>query len=209
MKTLTIILGLLLTCLTSCNTAGNDSPKGKVSNDAPNKKVQIYLQPYDNISSKRVEEVKAQMIACFQQEIPDEMIIEILPAKALDASLKNDFKTRFRADKILDSMGRRTGGKVIIGMTDHDISCTSRGANDWGVLGLARMGRNKCVVSSYRLRDKHQLWKVAAHEFLHAYYSLGHCKEDNSHCYIQDGHGKANVGIKNMLCPTCKKEIWN
>ncbi len=94
-------------------------------------------------------------------------------------------------------------------MTETDISCTVHGVQDFGVLGLSYLGHksNACVVSTLRLKDKKDLWKLMAHEFTHGYFSKGHCKADDPHCIMQDAKKKPNFAIKDSLCSVCKEEI--
>ena len=91
----------------------------------------------------------------------------------------------------------------LLGVTNTDISTSSRGHDDWGIQGLACSGQNNCVVSPYRLARREQLWKLACHEFIHAYCNWPHCPKDDPKCIMQDGHGKPNFAIKQGLCDYC------
>lgn len=80
--------------------------------------------------------------------------------------------------------------------------------NGKGILGLSiHPNCNTCVVSTYRLKNKKDLWKLVAHEFIHTYFDYSHCPDDNPTCIMQDAKGKVNFKNKNQLCPTCKQNI--
>lgn len=115
---------------------------------------------------------------------------------------------RLRADtmiKVLDA----PKGEFTIGITDQDISCTVHGIQDFGVLGLSYLGHKyrSCMTSTYRLKDKRDLWKLMVHEFTHAYFSQKHCKADDPHCIMQDAKKRPNFSIKDSLCSVCKEDI--
>lgn len=119
---------------------------------------------------------------------------------------------RLRADSLVKYLDNKNRNEFTIGITNQDISCTVHGVQDFGVLGLSFLGHryNSCVVSTFRLKNKKDLWKLMAHEFTHGYFSQSHCKADDPHCIMQDAKGKnPHFEIKDSLCNTCKKEIKN
>ena len=77
--------------------------------------------------------------------------------------------------------------------------------NKKGVLGLSvHPNNNVCVVSTYRLKNKSNLWKLVAHEFIHTYFDYSHCPLDCDTCIMKDAKGKVNFNNKNKLCNYCK-----
>ena len=138
-----------------------------------------------------------------------EFEFEVLPNKKLSADLMNDNKTRYRADKIIDSLKDGAGDhKIIIALTHKDVSVPYKGKADWGVLGLSIHGTYTCVVSDYRLKNKKRdYWKVVTHEFTHTACNYGHCPDDNPLCIMKDAKGKADFSNKEDFCETCKKNI--
>lgn len=115
---------------------------------------------------------------------------------------------RLRADtmiKVLDA----PKGEFTIGITDQDISCSVHGIQDFGVLGLSFLGHKyrSCMTSTYRLKDKRDLWKLMVHEFTHGYFSQKHCKADDPHCIMQDAKKRPNFSIKDSLCRVCQEDI--
>ena len=119
---------------------------------------------------------------------------ETLPNKKLSVYLMNDSKSRYRADKIINSLKKEANNhRIIIGLTHKDVSVPYKGKPDWGVLGLSIHSTYACVVSDYRLKNKKRdYWKVVTHEFIHTYYRYHHCPKDSSHCIMKDAKGKAD-----------------
>ena len=79
--------------------------------------------------------------------------------------------------------------------------------NGKGVLGFSLHPGNTCVVSSYRLKNKSDLWKLVAREFIHMYFDYSHCPNDNPNCIMKDVKENVNFDNSNTLCSTCKNEI--
>lgn len=134
--------------------------------------------------------------------------VEILPPCALNDSLLNSTKSRYRANKILDAQlkSKKEYTDVIIGLTDKDISTSVHGRKDWGILGLAYIRKSVCVVSTYRIQNvEKDLGKVVFHEFNHAFLGIPHCPNNDPTCIMKDCNGKADFAHKTELCDSCKK----
>lgn len=110
-------------------------------------------------------------------------------------------RKRYRADKLIHWMsGRAKENEVWLGITSLDIS-TTKGTNpDSGIMGLGYMPGNACIISSYRIRNKSNVYKVAIHELGHTL-GLPHCK--NKECYMRDAEGKDVTGYEKRLCEKC------
>ena len=169
----------------------------------------IFLQPYDNYTQKEAKQLSKVLEKKFLELYGVEFEFEVLPNKKLSADLMNDNKTRYRADKIIDSLKDGAGDhKIIIALTHKDVSVPYKGKADWGVLGLSIHGTYTCVVSDYRLKNKKRdYWKVVTHEFTHTACNYGHCPDDNPLCIMKDAKGKADFSNKEDFCETCKKNI--
>lgn len=167
----------------------------------------IFLQPYDNYTQKEAMQLSKVLEKKFLELYGVEFEFEVLPNKKLSADLMNDNKTRYRADKIIDSLKDGAGDhKIIIALTHKDVSVPYKGKADWGVLGLSIHGTYTCVVSDYRLKHKKRdYWKVVTHEFTHTACNYGHCPDDNPLCIMKDAKGKADFSNKEDFCETCKK----
>ena len=133
---------------------------------------------------------------------------EALPPLPLSDSLMNKAKSRYRADKIIKSLSAKADDhSIYIGLTHKDISCSIRGKEDWGVQGLSLIPGKACVVSTFRVKDRHDFWKVACHEFIHTYFNYLHCPKDDPRCLMQDAKGHPNYKNKKGLCPYCQSVL--
>ena len=169
----------------------------------------IFLQPYDNYTQKEAKQLSKVLEKKFLELYGVEFEFEVLPNKKLSADLMNDNKTRYRADKIINSLKDGAGNhKIIIALTHKDVSVPYKGKADWGVLGLSIHGTYTCVVSDYRLKHKKRdYWKVVTHEFTHTACRYSHCPDDNPLCIMKDAKGKADFSNKVEFCKTCKEKI--
>lgn len=193
MKIINLLLTILGISLNMCST----QPEEKV----------LCLQPCNSFTEQEAKVIKQKIESEFFSLTHDSIQIRILPNIKLGRELKNS--RRYRGDRIIHYFNEQsTSNEIILGLMHEDISVSTPSCKDWGVLGYAySKGGNAGVVSDHRLRNKHDLWKVAVHEFIHTYYNYGHCPEDNPNCFIQAGHGKANTKIKTGLCKTCLNNL--
>jgi archaemetzincin len=187
---------------------GNKEPV-QVVDSSPHYTTTIYFQPLDNFTQHEAIQLRAVLEQRFRDIFNEDFEFEILPNKKLSMDLMNNNKSRYRADKIINSLSKKTiKHKITIGLTHKDISIPYKGKPDWGILGLARHQVNACVASTFRLKHKQRdYWKVVTHEFIHTYYRYPHCPKDSSHCIMKDAKGKADFGNKNDLCGYCKSRI--
>lgn len=169
----------------------------------------IFLQPYDNYTQKEAKQLSKVLEKKFLELYGVEFEFEVLPNKKFSADLMNDSKSRYRADKIIDSLKIEANDhRIMIGLTHKDVSVPYKGKPDWGVLGLSIHGTYACVVSDYRLKNKKRdYWKVVTHEFTHTACNYSHCPEDNPTCIMKDAKGKADFANKVGFCKTCKEKI--
>ena len=169
----------------------------------------IFLQPYDNFTQDEAKQLSMMLEKKFLELYGVEFDIEVLPNKKLSADLMNDSKSRYRADKIINSLKKEAGKqRIMIGLTHKDVSVPYKGKADWGVLGLSIHGTYACVVSDYRLKNKKRdYWKVVTHEFTHTAFRYNHCPEDDPTCIMKDAKGKADFSNKHDICGYCKKNL--
>ena len=169
----------------------------------------IFLQPYDNYTQKEAKQLSKVLEKKFLDLYGVEFEFEVLPNKKLSADLMNDSKSRYRADKIIDSLKKEASyHRIMIGLTHKDVSVPYKGKPDWGVLGLSIHGTYACVVSDYRLKHKKRdYWKVVTHEFTHTACRYNHCPDDNPLCIMKDAKGKADFSNKVSFCKTCREKI--
>lgn len=169
----------------------------------------ICLQPYDNYTQKEAKQLSNVLEKKFLELYGVEFEFEVLPNKKLSADLMNDSKSRYRADKIIDSLKIEANDhRIMIGLTHKDVSVTYKGKPDWGVLGLNIHGTYACVVSDYRLKNKKRdYWKVVTHEFTHSAWNYSHCPNDDPTCIMKDAKGKADFSNKVGFCKTCREKL--
>ena len=168
----------------------------------------IHLQPYGNFTqteaSRLGEELEEHLFEIFGVKLD----CEVHPSLPLADSLLNNTKRRYRADKIIKSLSKKADDhNIYIGLTHKDISCSVHGHADWGGQGLSLIPRKACVVSTFRVRDWHDFWKVACHEFIHAYFKYHHCPKDDPSCLMQNAKGIPQLKNKKGLCPHCQSVL--
>lgn len=169
----------------------------------------IFLQPLDNFTQQEAMQLQAVLEQRFRKIFNEGFEFEILPNKKLSVDLMNDSKSRYRADKIINSLKKEASNhRIIIGLTHKDVSVPYKGKPDWGVLGLSIHGTYACVVSDFRLKNKKRdYWKVVTHEFTHTACNYSHCPNDDPTCIMKDAKGKADFSNKVDFCKTCREKI--
>lgn len=95
----------------------------------------------------------------------------------------------------------------VLALTDKDIE-TEQGRH-WGVMGLALLGGDECVVSTFRLQgSEDRLKKVTLHETGHML-GVNHCSSGTASCFMNDAKGKgATVDrARVFLCGKCRSKM--
>ncbi len=205
-----LAVGLIIILMSSCGkkTSSTEDDSDTLCTCPPESFVHIDLQPLGDFTQKEAnqlkEELEKHLVPIYLSEI------EVLPQKDIPASCLYKPRNRYWAGKILGFLKQQNQGSdfVTIGLTHRDISTSIHGQYNYGIMGLSFRPGNACVVSTFRLKRKDDLWKVTTHEFLHSR-GLPHCKKDNPKCLMQDAHGKNTFYIKNGLCQDCQKSLKN
>lgn len=177
---------------------------------APVNDVRIRLQPYGDFSQKEAEALRVKLDEHLRPLWTDGSVgLQVLPAKPLPGRAYYRPRNRYRAGELLkDLKGRKDNSEVTIGLTHRDISTTIHGHDDYGIMGYSYRPGNVCVVSSFRMKNKDDMWKCVIHEFLHSR-GLPHC--ENAACYMKDAHGKGAIHRQKGLCAACTKrlqDVW-
>ena len=205
-----IMSGLFLSWLgaqVDCPTGDEPSEQLDTLCSCPN--VRISLQPYDFSQDEA-----RRLLADLEKNLGSQsgewaLSFDVLPNKPLTDDLKNDAGNRYRADKIIKSLEKDADSQhIIIALTHKDISVSYKGKPDWGVLGLSLIPKKACVVSTFRLKNRRDLWKLATHEFIHTCFSYQHCPDDNPKCIMKDAKGHADFSRQNSLCKQCYHNIF-
>lgn len=140
-------------------------------------------------------------------------VTEIKGIAALPAAAYYKPRNRYRASILLEDISSYNGYDKIIGITGKDISTTSNGVYDWGIMGLAFRPGKACVISTFRIKTANKILfndrfiKVALHELGHTM-GLPHCTFSNT-CFMEAAEGtiKSVDRETRYLCSNCKKLI--
>lgn len=163
-----------------------------------NSRITIDIQPFSDISKTEREYVLTELKKVYPYVI-------LKPAIVLPGSAYYSPRNRYRADSLINFLGRSTPeGHVTIGLTSKDISTNKGTYADWGVMGLGFCPGNACVVSTFRLTKSvklMQLFKVAIHELGHTQ-GLPHCAVKS--CFMRDAEGRNPTNEEVEFCPKCK-----
>lgn len=211
---LLMAIAVFAMCLASCKGKQSTTDSKEVVEDSfppccPPTDFVVSLVRLDGFPKAEAEAVKRDLekhlpSICFVQVSVEDSVVKV-PASCLYKP-----RNRYWAGKILDLLKvtnpHEATDWVRIGLTDKDISTSVHGHYNYGVMGLSLRPGSSCVVSTFRLKRRKDLWKVVAHEFLHSR-GLPHCAKDNPKCIIQDAHGKDTHYMKNDLCDDCKKKL--
>ena len=207
---ITLTVGLIIILMSSCSsgkkTSSTEDDSDTLCTCPPESYVHIDLQPLGDFTQKEANQLKEELEKHLVPIYPSE--IEVLPKKDIPASCLYKPRNRYWAGKILGFLKQQNQGSdfVTIGLTHRDISTSIHGQYNYGIMGLSFRPGDACVVSTFRLKRKDDLWKVTIHEFLHSR-GLPHCKKDDLKCLMQDAHGKNTFYMKNGLCQDCQNSL--
>lgn len=206
----TLTVGLIIILMSSCSswkkTSSTEDDSDTLCTCPPESYVHIDLQPFGDFTQKEAnqlkEELEKHLVPIYLSEI------EVLPKKDIPASCLYKPRNRYWAGNILGFLKQQNQGSdfVTIGLTHRDISTSIHGNYNYGIMGLSFRPGDACVVSTFRLKRKDDLWKVTIHEFLHSR-GLSHCKKNDPKCLMQDAHGKNTFYMKHGLCEDCKNSL--
>lgn len=177
----------------------------------------IQINTYENIPTQWVDSISKYLTMAYNKNI------EVNQNKQLPENSFVNIKTpRYRADSIIKFQKKSNSilSVLILGVTKKDISTTKRDKNrevlepknkylDWGVMGLAYVPGNSCVISSHRIQTPskklfyQRLTKIAVHEVGHNF-GLNHCKDKK--CVMSDALEtiKTIDNCEVFLCNECK-----
>ena len=186
---------ILLCSFISCTNARkeNDLKKSKV----------IVIQPLGDFKTEQSQLVFAEIKA-----INPNVVLRPNISFAENSYYKP--RNRYRADSIIKSLKDNIGkDSLIVGLSNHDISTTYKGVEDWGVMGLGYRPGKSCVVSDFRMSRKNrnqQFYKVVLHELGHTE-GLPHCETKT--CLMRDAEGGNHLDEEKDFCVKCKNFLVN
>jgi archaemetzincin len=135
---------------------------------------------------------------------------ELRPAIEMPSMAFYAPRNRYRADSLIRWMSNKAKpNEIYIGVTMQDISTTKGEYADYGVMGLGYCPGKACIVSSHRLKNKQNFYKVVIHELGHNM-GLQHCSDTT--CYMRDAKGGDPTGEEKAFCKKCatylQKKGW-
>lgn len=167
----------------------------------------IAVQPLGKVTAERLQVVKNGLEQAYG------VSVELMKAAPLPQSAWYAPRGRYRADKLLDHLNESAAPRhrIVIGITEKDISTSKAEHVDWGIFGLGEVDGRVCVVSTFRLgargadekKLRDRLRKVAIHEVGHVT-SLPHCPKAG--CVMQDAESSIETVDRESgaFCDPCK-----
>ncbi|MCH5235727.1 MAG: hypothetical protein J1E16_10570 [Muribaculaceae bacterium] len=216
-KTIVYLLLGIASCLSLFISPGCN----KINPFTKEKQITVCFVPLDGISKSQIEELKKDFQENFTDKREEVFFVESLEHFNTSDSCINRKYNRFEAGTMLKFLNNQFGESAnkiacensergssdyyIIGVTNKDISKSNlHNKPNYGILGKSTLGGNVSVISTYRLKNKKELWKLAMHEFGHGYFNLNHCENDDPSCIMADAKGgNPHFELKDTLCSTC------
>lgn len=156
----------------------------------------IALQPLGSFPQARAQKVLEQM----RQHYEPIILLENEPIP--EASFYPP-RNRYRADSLIRIFKPKNKDTIVLLLINEDISTSTHGKLDWGIMGLAYTPGNSAIVSTHRLSAKNrdeQFYKVVLHELGHTQ-SLKHCP--NKTCFMRDAEGGNPTDEETGFCTSC------
>jgi archaemetzincin len=202
----TLLPLFLLLVILSCNSPAKKQVlvKSEVKKANVVSPIKVVILPLGNVPEGLCMKTYSELKGIFKNTTL--MNVEPFPAFAYYQP-----RNRYRADKLIHWMhDRAKPGEVYLGITSQDISDTKGQIYDWGIMGLGYEPGNACIVSTCRLKDKANAYKVILHELGHTA-GLPHCPIKT--CYMRDAEGGDSTGDETDFCSNCLKTLrqngWN
>lgn len=167
----------------------------------------VAVQPLGSVTAEQLQVVKKGLEQAFG------ISVELMTAAPLPQSAWYAPRGRYRAEKLLDHLNESAAPthRIVIGITEKDISTNKAEHVDWGIFGLGEVDGRVCVVSTFRLgargadekKLRDRLRKVAIHEVGHVT-GLPHCPKAG--CVMQDAESSIETVDRETgaFCDTCK-----
>lgn len=192
---------IILTCL--LGIACRYEHRKPASEKKPIQNVQVKVLPLGDVDTKYIRETYDSI-----RSIAGHAVL-LQPVKMPDMAYYKP-RSRYRADSLIHWMsGLAKPGEIYIGVTSQDISTTKGKHVDYGVMGLGYCPGKACIVSSYRLKNKKNFYKLVIHELGHNM-GLQHCPLNT--CFMRDAKGGDPTGDEHAFCKNCtaflQKKGW-
>lgn len=219
LKSISVLLSLLVVII-ACGCKSKNSNEEEFPYHGP-PYITVFFVPMDGISKAEVEELMKNFKDKFGGTRFEPYFVESFEAIKTPDSCMNQKYHRLDAKKVLSflkqnysstskELAKKNGEDNawttyhVIGVTDRDISTGVHGRENYGILGLTYRDGSESIISTYRLRRKQDLWKLAAHEMCHGFYGAKHCPNDDPSCLLADAKGgNPHFEKKDTLCRVC------
>lgn len=168
------------------------------------KNIYISLYPCNNFSKNSAQKLANTLEDYFYNNYKVYALISVEENIILSNSFRNG--NRYNATDILKYY--KNDSEIInIFLLNEDIFTIRKNNIKWGIIGQSLIPGNTCIISTYRIKNKSNLWKVVLHEFCHCYFNYKHCLNDDPRCFMKDAKGHAKLDIQKYFCDNCKKII--
>ncbi len=167
----------------------------------------VFLTTMGNISDKKAAIAEQEIEAFYGIDVKQ------IGKSRLPKSAYCSVRNRYVAVEILNDLKQKSIADhlkynyKVLAITDQDIE-TEEGKH-WGVMGLAFLGGDECVVSTFRLNGSEDRFrKVTLHETGHML-GIKHCTSGIPSCFMNDAKGKgATVDRARIyLCDKCRSTM--
>lgn len=198
-------IGILLSTFYTRSYSDPEFHTGK-----PMSKTEVAIVPMSGIKDEEVEHVKASIEHFYG------FTVTVLPRQGMPRSAYYKPRTRYKAGLVLDYLLETKPSRFdkVVALTNKDISTKLGKYDDWGVIGMAYLSRDACVVSTHRLgkrkvsdsRYRDRLAKATLHELGHSL-GLPHC--GTASCFMVDAGGKVSTidRAEMALCDRCRRAV--
>lgn len=171
--------------------------------------VSVLIVPLGKLDSELIEDAQKGLEAAYHVKV------EVGQARDVPKAAFYPPRNRYRAEKIAEDLQELSKeGTKVLGLTSVDISTTKGEHKDWGVMGLAFLDGQGCVVSNYRIKGKgserlyRKRWmKTVIHEVGHSL-GLDHCTASDK-CPMQEYEGSVRNTDRSdlVLCKSCRDQV--
>lgn len=185
------------------NPVHQKSVVSKAAKSGKPKPLYIYMYRYDDFPVAKAKYLCRELEKVYPSVI---LVKTALPLPAKEYYKKGN---RYRAAGLLDDLERFKNGGFALGMTDEIIYHPNEKSPTWGIFGLGRTGKNVCVISSMRPKERRlqsddNMRKLMLHELGHAF-GLNHCKDQ--HCFMVDAEHGDKFDQTPAFCDDCKRYL--
>ena len=170
-----ILFLMMLTLSVSCTS---NKSRQEIESRIADPYGNIWLQPYGDFTEADARRLCHKIEEGLDKVYGGTFPIKVLPNKPLPDDAYYEPRKRYLASELLNDLPKMKFPDYVIGLTHKDISTEIHGQKNYGIMGLARLGGTKCIVSDYRAKGDNFI-AVIVHEFGHCLFGAEHCQDPN------------------------------